>query len=340
VMIEGVSGLLAIHPRRERPIYEPSKNQITWPNGSIGQMFAADEYETLRGPQFHAAWGDELCRWKHPQQAWDMLQLTLRLGQSPRAVITTTPKASKLLKHLVSDDATAVTHDTTSANRANLSNVFLSEVTRRYAGTALGLQELDGQIVEHFGGGLWRRDWLDDKRVAKPPELVRIVVAVDPPVTANASSDACGIVVAGLGVDGRGYILADRTIKGREPQVWARATIAAYKDFEADRIVAEVNQGGDLVVLVLHSVDATAPVKKVRATRGKWARAEPISALYAEGRVSHVGEFVALENQMIAYDGTSQSLLTAKSPDRLDALVWALTELMLTTAAKPTVRSF
>jgi phage terminase large subunit-like protein len=339
VMIEGVSGLLAIHPGHERPTYEPSKNQVVWPNGSIAQMFAADEYETLRGPQFHAAWCDELCRWKHPQQAWDMLQLTLRLGDQPRAVITTTPKASKLLKHLVADDATAVTHDTTSANRANLSAVFLSEVTRRYAGTSLGAQELEGQIVEQFSGGLWRRDWLNETRVVKAPDLVRIVVAVDPPVTANASSDACGIVVAGLGVDGRGYILADRTIKGREPQVWARATIAAYKDFEADRIVAEVNQGGDLVVLVIHSVDPTAPVKKVRATRGKWARAEPISALYAEGRISHVGEFTALENQMIAYDGTSSSLLSAKSPDRLDALVWALTELMLTTSAKPTVRT-
>jgi phage terminase large subunit-like protein len=339
VMIEGVSGLLAIHPHHERPTFEASKNQLTWPNGSIAQMFAADEFETLRGPQFHAAWCDELCRWKKPQAAWDMLQLTLRLGDNPCSVITTTPKASALLKKLVTDATVAVTHDTTSANRANLSSVFLSEVTRRYAGTALGLQELEGQIVEQFSGGLWRRDWLDQARVEKAPELVRIVVAVDPPVTANASSDACGIVVAGLGVDGRGYILADRTIKGREPQVWARATIAAYKDFEADRIVAEVNQGGDLVVLVIHSVDPTAPVKKVRATRGKWARAEPISALYAEGRISHVGEFVALENQMIAYDGTSQSLLTAKSPDRLDALVWALTELMLTLNTKPTVRS-
>ena len=181
---------------------------------------------------------------------------------------------------------------------------FITEVTRRYSGTALGAQELEGQIVEQFTGGLWRRDWLEQGRVEKAPELARIVVALDPPVTSHANSDACGIVVAGLGVDGRGYVLADRTIKGREPQVWARAAIAAYHDFRADRLVAEVNQGGDLVVLVLAQVDDTVPVKKVRASRGKWVRAEPISALYAEGRISHVGEFLALENQLVAFDGT------------------------------------
>ncbi len=338
VMIEGVSGLLAIHPERERPTYEASKNQLVWPNGSIGQMFAADEYETLRGPQFHAAWCDELCRWKKPQAAWDMLQLTLRLGDDPRAVITTTPRFSKLIKAIAQDESTAITHDTTSANAANLSDIFLRDVTRRYKGTALGSQELDGQIVEQFTGGLWRRDWLDQGRVEKAPELVRIVVALDPPVSSHANSDACGIVVAGLGVDGRGYVLADRTIKGREPQVWAKAAIAAYHDFKADRLVAEVNQGGDLVVLVLEQVDKSVPIKKVRASRGKWVRAEPISALYAEGRVSHVGEFLALENQLVAFDGTAGNALTGKSPDRLDALVWALTELMLTKEQMPSVR--
>jgi phage terminase large subunit-like protein len=338
VMIEGVSGLLAIHPERERPTFEASKNQLVWPNGSIGQMFAADEYETLRGPQFHAAWCDELCRWKKPQAAWDMLQLALRLGDDPRAVITTTPRFSKLIKAIASDETTAVTHDTTSANSANLSDTFLRDVTRRYKGTALGSQELDGQIVEQFTGGLWRRDWIDQGRVEKAPDFARIVVALDPPVSSHAQSDACGIIVAALGVDGRGYVLADRTIKGREPQVWARAAIAAYHDFKADRLVAEVNQGGDLVVLVLEQVDKSVPIKKVRASRGKWVRAEPISALYAEGRVSHVGEFLALENQLVAYDGTSASVLTGKSPDRLDALVWALTELMLTKEQSPTVR--
>jgi phage terminase large subunit-like protein len=339
VMIEGLSGLLAIHPASERPTYEVSRNQLVWPNGTIAQMFAADESETLRGPQFHAAWCDELCRWRKAQAAWDMLQLALRLGTSPRAVVTTTPRASKLIKDLVKDQATAVTHDTTSANRANLSQAFLQEVTRRYSGTALGLQELEGQIVEQFTGGLWRRDWIDQQRVAAAPELARIVVAVDPPVSATASSDACGIVVAGLGVDGRGYVLADRTIAGREPQVWARAAIAAYHDFRADRLVAEVNQGGDLVVLCLHSVDAAVPVRKVRAIRSKFLRAEPVAALYAEGRIAHVGEHLALENQMVAYDGTAQSVTSGKSPDRLDALVWAFTDLMLSSSSKPIIRS-
>ena len=336
-MIEGVSGLLAIHPDNERPHYEPSKNQLVWPNGTVAQMYAADESETLRGPQFDAAWCDELCRWKKPQAAWDMLQLALRIGDNPRAVITTTPRASKLLKTLVTDASTAVTHDTTSANAANLSPVFITDITRRYKGTALGLQEIEGQIVEQFTGGLWRRDWLEQGRVDHAPELARIVVALDPPVSSHAQSDACGLIVAGLGVDGRGYVLADRTIKGREPQVWAKAAIAAYHDFHADRLVAEVNQGGDLVALVLEQVDATVPIKKVRASRGKWVRAEPISALYAEGRVSHVGEFPELENQLVAFDGTSASL-SSKSPDRLDALVWALTELMLTRDARPSVR--
>lgn len=338
VMVEGISGLLSIHPARERPHFEPSKNQLVWPGGAIAQMFSADEYETLRGPQFDAAWCDELCRWKHAQKAWDMLQLALRLGEAPRAIVTTTPRASPLLKSLVADASTAVTHATTAANAANLSPAFLAEVTRRYAGTATGAQELEGQIIENQSGGLWRRDWLDQSRVTARPELVRIVVAVDPPVSATVNSDACGIIVAGLGVDGRGYVLADRTIKGREPQVWARAAIAAWRDFEADRIVAEVNQGGDLVVLVLQQVDPTVNVRKVRAQRSKWLRADPVAALYAEGRVSHVGEFLALENQMVAYDGTPSSTDT-KSPDRLDALVWALTDLMITSKTKPTIRS-
>jgi phage terminase large subunit-like protein len=338
VMIEGVSGLLAIHPERERPHYEPSKNQVVWPNGAIGQMFSADDPETLRGPQFDAAWCDELCRWAKPQLAWDMLTLALRMGDNPRAVITTTPKASSLLKALVKDPTTVLTHATTHANAANLSERFLADVTRRYAGTATGAQELEGQIIEDVSGGLWRRNWLAQGRVAAPPDLQRIVVAVDPPVSSGPSADACGIVVAGLGVDGRGYVLADRTIQGREPQVWARAAVAAARDFEANYLVAEVNQGGDLVVLVLQQVDPAVTVRKVRANRGKWLRAEPVAALYAEGRVAHVGEFLTLENQMVAYDGTPQSLDT-KSPDRLDALVWALTDLMITSRSAPTIRS-
>lgn len=337
VMIEGVSGLLAVHAPHERPHYDVSRNQIQWPNGAIAQMYAADDPDNLRGPQFDAAWCDELAKWRRAQHAWDMLQFALRLGRHPQSVVTTTPRPIALLKKLMADETTVTSRAKTTDNAANLAPSFLSSVLKRYGGTALGRQEIDGEIVEDRGGGLWRKSWLDQHRIAAPPELTRIVVAVDPPVTSNTNSDACGIIVAGLGEDGRAYVLADRTIRGREPTIWARAAIAAYRDFAADRIVAEVNQGGDLVVGVMRQVDASVPIRAVRATRGKWVRAEPVSALYAEGRVIHVGEWPELENQMCAFgaDGLAQG----KSPDRLDALVWALTDLMLTNPRSPTIRT-
>ena len=337
VMIEGVSGLLSVHAPHERPHYDVSRNQIQWSNGAIAQMYAADDPDNLRGPQFDAAWCDELAKWRRAQHAWDMLQFALRLGRHPQAVVTTTPRPIALIKKLLADAATVTSRAKTTDNAANLAPSFLSSVLKRYGGTALGRQEIDGEIVEDRGGGLWRKSWLDQHRISAPPELTRIVVAVDPPVTSNANSDACGIIVAGLGEDGRAYILADRTIRGREPTVWARAAIAAYRDFAADRIVAEVNQGGDLVVGVMRQVDASVPIRAVRATRGKWLRAEPVAALYAEGRVIHVGEWPELENQMCAFgaDGLAQG----KSPDRLDALVWALTDLMLTNPRSPTIRT-
>jgi len=337
VMIEGVSGLLAVHSPDERPHYDVSRNQIQWSNGAIAQMYAADDPDNLRGPQFDAAWCDELAKWRRAQHAWDMLQFALRLGRHPRAVVTTTPRPIALLKKLMADETTVTSRAKTTDNAANLAPTFLSSVLKRYGGTALGRQEIDGEIVEDRGGGLWRKSRLDQHRVVAPPELARIVVAVDPPVTSNTTSDACGIIVAGFGEDGRAYVLADRTIRGREPIVWARAAIAAYRDFAADRIVAEVNQGGDLVVGVMRQVDASVPIRAVRATRGKWVRAEPVSALYAEGRVVHVGEFAELESQMCAFgaDGLAQG----KSPDRLDALVWALTDLMLTNPRSPTIRT-
>ena len=337
VMVEGVSGLLSVHAPAERPHYDVSRNQIQWSNGAVAQMYAADDPDNLRGPQFDAAWCDELAKWRRAQNAWDMLQFALRLGRHPRAVVTTTPRPLALLKKLMADEATVTTRAKTTDNAANLAPSFLAGVLKRYGGTALGRQEIDGEIVEDRGGGLWRKSWLDQHRVAAPPELARIVVAVDPPVTSNATSDACGIIVAGIGEDGRAYVLADRTIRGREPTVWARAAIAAYRDFAADRIVAEVNQGGDLVVGVMRQVDNSVPIRAVRASRGKWVRAEPVSALYAEGRVVHVGEWPELEQQMCAFgaDGLAQG----KSPDRLDALVWALTDLMLTNPRSPTIRT-
>lgn len=336
VMIDGISGLLAVHPPGQRPILEISKGQLVWPNGAIAQFFSAEDPEGLRGPQFEAAWCDEIGRWRRDGPAWDMLQFGLRLGPNPRQVVTTTPRNSKLLKRIMADPATAVTRARTADNASNLAPSFLAEITRVYAGTALGRQELEGEIVTERENSLWHRRWLVDTRIKVAPELSRIVVAVDPPVTATANADTCGIVVAGLGSDKRAYVLADRSLQGRDPATWARAAIAAYHDFQADRIVAEVNQGGDLVVNVLHQIDPNVPVRKIYATRGKFMRAEPVAALYGENRVVHVGEFPALENQMC--DFGPEGLSEGRSPDRVDALVYALTELMLTTRTSPLVR--
>ena len=271
-----------------------------------------------------------------PDQVWDMLQFGLRLGENPQAVVTTTPRALVFLKKLMSDEATVTTHLSTAGNALNLAPAFLAEMTRRYGSSDIGRQELLGEVIEENAQSLWKRAWIDAARVTSAPELKRVVVALDPPVTATVASDACGIVVAGLGIDGRAYVLADRTIQGRETQVWARAALAAFDDFEADRLVAEVNQGGDLVAAVLKQFRDDVPIAKVRATRGKWVRAEPVSALYAEGRVAHVGRFTQLEDQMCAFG--ADGLAGGRSPDRVDALVWALTELMLSGEGKPSVR--
>ncbi len=337
VMIEGVSGLLAIHGNDERPRFEPSKMQLTWPNGAIAQAFGGDNPESLRGPQFDTAWIDELTKWREPEHGWDMLQFGLRLGDPPQMVVTTTPKALPLLTKIIADPATVVTRSKTYDNAANLAPAFIKEISRRYSGTALARQELDGEIVDMRAGSLWRRDWINAHRVNAIPDLKSIVVAVDPPVSATASSDACGIIVVGLGPDNRAYVISDRTVQGREPHIWARAAVAAYQEFEADRIVAEINQGGDLVVSVLRQIDPGVAVQKVRATRGKWLRAEPVAALYAEGRVSHVGTYPQLEDQMCAFG--ADGLASGRSPDRLDALVWALTSLLLGTSRDPTIRS-
>jgi phage terminase large subunit-like protein len=336
VMIDGTSGILAVHGDDERPKLEATRAQLVWPNGSIAQFFSAETPDSLRGPQFDYAWCDELAKFRDPDHVWDMLQFALRLGHHPQAIITTTPRPLPILKKLMSNASTVVTHAATAANSAALAPSFISEMTARYAGTALGRQELMGEIIEEFAGSLWRRDWIDGTRVEFRPEMSRIVVAIDPPVTSTARSDDCGIVVAGVGADGRGYILADRSLQGRKPNEWARAAVAAYKDFSADRIVAEVNQGGDMVEAVLKQVDDTVPVTKVHATRGKWVRAEPVAALYAEGRVAHVGSFPVLEDQLCAFGADGRA--DGQSPDRLDALVWALTDLMLS-RGQPGIRS-
>jgi phage terminase large subunit-like protein len=336
VMVDGPSGLLAIHPPAERPVYNASRRELTWPNGAAARLFSADDPESLRGPQFGAAWADELAKWRYAEAAWDMLQFCLRLGDAPRQAVTTTPRPIPLLKRLIADPRTAISRARTQANAANLAPSFLGAVVVRYQGTRLGRQELDGELIEDRPDALWRRGDIERARVDAAPPLARIVVAVDPPVTSGARADACGIVACGRAEDNRAYVLADATVQGVSPLDWARAAMRLYESLDADCIVAEVNQGGELVAQMLRQVSSAAPVRMVRATRGKYLRAEPVAALYERGLVAHAGIWPELEDQMC--DFGPGGLSTGRSPDRLDALVWALTELMLQERAMPRIR--
>lgn len=333
VMIEGQSGLLSAHHERERPRFEPSKRTITWNNGSVAHVFSADEPEGLRGPQFDAAWCDELAKWKKGETAWMNIQMALRLGERPQAVITTTPRPTKLIRMLISDAATVVTRSKTLDNAANLAPAFLGEVMAKYGGSNLGRQELDGEVIADDPGALWKREVIERNRVRLLPDLKRIVVAVDPPATSGEKANACGIVCAGLGDDGRLYVLDDASCKRLRPLQWAARVAELFHSRNADRIVVEVNQGGDMVRDVMAQVDAALPLKSVHAVKGKRARAEPIAALYEQGRVSHLGVFRDLEDEMCSVIGEGES------PDRLDALVWALTELVLRKDAAPRART-
>jgi phage terminase large subunit-like protein len=332
VMIEGQSGLLSVHHRDERPRYEKSLRRVTWSNGSVAEIFSAEEPEGLRGPQFDAAWCDELAKWKKADVAWSNLQLALRLGDVPQAVITTTPRPTRLIRELMNDAATVVTRSRTIDNRNNLAPSFLTDVMARYGNTNLGRQELDGELIADDPDALWKREVIERYRVRVLPEMKRIVIAVDPPATGGEKANACGIVCVGLGVDGRCYVLDDVSAKRLRPLQWAKRVVDLYHTRGADRIVAEVNQGGDMVRTVIAQVDAEVPLKTVHATRGKKARAEPVAALYEQGRVSHVGAFRELEDEMCSVIGDGES------PDRLDALVWAVTELLLVRRGEPKVR--
>jgi phage terminase large subunit-like protein len=336
VMIEGVSGLIAVHPRGSRPEWIPSRRRIEWRNGSIAQAFSADDPESLRGPQFHAAWCDEIAKWRQAEKAFDMLQFALRLGDRPRQVITTTPRPIPLLRRLIADPRTAVTRAGTVVNARNLSPAFLSAVVARYAGTRLGRQELDGELIEDRPDALWSRSALEAARVDAAPPLRRIVVALDPPGSARAGADACGIIAAGRSEDGLFYVLQDATVAGLSPSGWANKAIGLYRRLQANTLVAEVNMGGDMVRAVLREVDASVPLKEVHATRGKYLRAEPVAALYEQGKVKHVRGFPLLEDEMC--DFGADGLSSGRSPDRLDALVWALTELSKP-RAEPRIRS-
>ena len=347
VMVKGESGFLSVCWEGDKtyagkkmgyPEWSPTKRTLTWENGAQVQFFSAEEPERLRGPQFEAAWCDELAAWNKDIDTWAMLQFCMRLGKHPRIMVTTTPKPTKLVRQILKDTNTHVTTGSTFDNAANLASVYLKAVKEQYEGTRLGRQELYAEVLEEAEGALWTTDMLDQASVKHEdvPHLNRIVVALDPAITSNAESDMTGIVVAGVDVNGVAYVLGDYTDK-LSPQGWASKAISLYHQYNADRIVAEVNQGGDMVKQTIHGEDETIPYKAVRASRGKYARAEHISALYERGLVKHVSNppdgasLNELETQM----RTWEPLGSIGSPDRLDACVWALTDLSLNGYSKP-----
>lgn len=326
------SGLLQVHQKDFMPLYEPSKRRLTWPNGAIASIYNGNEPDQLRGPQHSAAWCDELCKWRYGQETYDQLQFGLRLGSNPQVLVSTTPKPIKLLKEIMADPGTVVTGGSTFENAGNLSPKFLEVVRRKYEGTRLGRQELAAEILEDVPGALWTRENIDKYRITlaklpQMPQMTRIVVAIDPAVTSGEDADETGIIAVGLGTDQRGYVLEDGSGQ-YAPSAWAKEAIKIYWLKKADRVVAEVNNGGDMVESTLRMVDPNVAYKAVHASRGKVIRAEPVSALYEQGRVSHVGAFLDLEDQLCAFT-SDYDRAKSGSPDRLDALVWALSELMV-----------
>ena len=347
VMVQGESGFLNVcwkgdktHKGKEMgfPVWSPTKRTLEWANGARVEFYSAEEPERLRGPQFSAAWCDELAAWNRDQDTWQMLQFCLRLGKHPRVCITTTPKPTKLVREILKNPKTHITRGTTFDNSANLADTYLTAVSEQYEGTRIGRQELYAELLEEAEGALWTTETLDAAAIKHEdvPDLTRIVVALDPAVTSNAESDMTGIMVAGVDINGIAYVLGDYTDK-LSPQGWASKAIELYHQYEADRIVAEVNQGGDLVKTTIHNIDDNVSYKAVRASRGKYARAEPVSALYERGLVKHVTNPPdgANLNELETQYRTWQPLGRIGSPDRLDAAVWALTELCLGGYSKP-----
>lgn len=325
IIEQGPASILKISAPWFMPMYEPSKRRLTWPNGVVGIAYSGDEPNQLRGPQHAKALVDELAKYKYPEDTWNNLMFGLRVGTNPQAVVATTPRPIKIIKNLVKDKTTAVTRSHTLENKANLAPSFLHYILPRYEGTRLGRQELAGEILEDNPEALWNRDKIDELKVTKHPDLSRIVVAIDPQGTNTEESAETGIVVAGIAQVGdkvHGYVLADLTIKGT-PDQWASSAVAGYHVHKADRIVGESNFGGDMVEHTVRTVDKSVSYKAVHASHGKYVRAEPVSALYEQGRIHHVGAFPLLEDELTEW------VPGAKSPNRLDALVWAITELML-----------
>jgi len=322
VMIQGESGILNCCPSWDMPLYEPSKLRLTWKNGAVCSIYSGENPEQSRGGQCEKAWIDELAKYRQPQEALDNIMFGLRLGNNPQIIITTTPKPIKTIKDLIKDKDTIITKGSTYDNIGNLADAFIKTVVKKYENTRLGRQELYAEVLDDNPNSLWRRADIDNSRVAVCPALVRIVVAIDPAVTSNEESDDTGIIVAGKDANNHGYILEDRTIKA-SPDAWARVAVNAYYKWTADRIIGEANNGGDMIEFVLKSVDRNVAYKKVTATRGKVIRAEPIAAMYEQGRIHHVGYFGDLEDQYCEWQPGD------KSPNNLDAAVWALTELFV-----------
>jgi len=338
VMVFGDSGILACSPPDRRPLWQASRKCLVWPNGAEAMIYSASEPEALRGPQFDGAWVDELAKWKRGQDTWDMLQFGLRLGDHPQVCVTTTPRNVGVLKALLALGSTVTTHAPTEVNAAHLARSFLNEVRTRYANSSLGMQELDGLLLDEVDGAMWTRDLLDAQRCGTLPALDRVVVAVDPPAGDGKRSDACGIVVAGAarGKDGlmTAYVLEDASVQGRRPAEWAACAVEAVRRWNADRVVAEVNQGGAMVEEVLRQVDPYLPVTRVHASDGKAIRAEPVAALYEQGRVFHSAGLAELEAQLCLM--TPMGFQGGGSPDRVDALVWAVSHLIV--PGKPPVQ--
>jgi phage terminase large subunit-like protein len=326
IMLYGESGLMKICPIGFYPDYQPSKRRLVWPNGVIATHYSAEKPDGLRGPEHDLLWVEELASWKYPE-AWDMAKFGLRIGNNPRAIITTTPKPVKVIRELLKRDKCVVTRGSTYDNVENLAEEFFNEVISSYEGTRLGRQEIHAEILDDVPGALWKRKMIDDYRVWKKWEelnLWRIVVAVDPAVTSNEGSDKTGIIVVGKGNDGRGYVLEDLSCI-KSPEGWAKTVVEAYYKYGADRVIAEVNNGGDLVERILRIEDENVSYKSVHASRGKYVRAEPVSALYEQGKISHVGKLETLEDWMCQFlpEGNEGS------PDEVDALVWGLTDLFI-----------
>ena len=330
VMIEGESGLLAVSSPWCKPTYIAQKAKVVWPNGAQALCITAEKPDRFRGKQSDTFWCDELASWRY-QEAWTQLQLGFRLGKQPKGIVTTTPRPIALVKDLLKREGkdVAVTRGSTYENRANLAKAFFDQVIRQYEGTRLGRQELDAEVLEDNPSALWNRTRIDDLRVATAPAMRRVVVAIDPAVTANAKSNETGIIVAGLGIDGHAYVLDDRS-GIYQPAQWAARAVEAFDRHEADKVIGETNNGGDLVEANVRTARSTIPYTGVHASRGKQTRAEPISALYEQGRVHHVGCLAKLEDQQCAWDPANDE----GSPDRVDALVWALTFLMISGTPK------